>query len=545
MFAHQLRRFAGLATVRRLVAAAALVAALAASTLLVAVLQSPPFGVPNASAVYLVVVVGSGVVLGTGIAVATALAAFLLYDFLFIQPLYTLTVASFGEWLNLLLLLLVGVTIGRLTALQARRANEAERRLRESQAQFEISRLLAFAGPLEKAIPAILGRLTGDARMDRLWFTVRPGDRERTVGDTGPGGDPVPDTRTVTMLARTAGDLPARWVRAHGAVAPATRQPARPGQSVYRVRIEADGEHLGDLWAVRPRDRGLPDREATRLLAFAADQLGLALTRERLAREALASEVARQSDALKSALLASVSHDMRAPLASIRAAAGTLLDREVHLTSGELQETAATIDLEAERLDRIVRNLLDLSRIEGGALHPELEIHDLAAIVDPVLDRLRTALGGFRVRVSLPDDLPPVLVDAVFLDDVLTNLLENAARYAGPAADIAISSTVPRQGRVEIVIEDSGQGVPTDALPHLFDKFYRVPRPAEGARRGLGLGLSVVKGLVEAMGGDVVAARSPLGGLAVRLTVPATPPLPDDAPDTLAARAPSGAGGRS
>ena len=524
MLTPHLRRLADALTVKRLAAAAALLGSLTAATLLVALLQGKPFGVPNASAVYLVAVVGVGIAFGTGPAVATAVGAFLLYDFLFVPPLYELTVARFGEWLNLLLLLLVGVTIGQLTALQARRADEADRRLRESQAQFGISRMLALASSLGDAVPDVLDRLTRDAQVGRAWLTAQSDDREWVVGDTAPG-DPRPTGPIVATLARMPGELPERWVRASTSAGPgARRDDGGAGQSRYRVRIEVDGQHLGDLWAIRPRAKGAPDREATRLLALAADQLGLAMKRDRLTRAALTSEVARQSDALKSALVASVSHDMRTPLASIRAAAGTLMDPAVILTADEQRETAATIDQEAERLDRIVRNLLDLSRIEGGALHPDLEIQELVQIVDPVLDRLRPGLGGCHTRVSIPDDLPSVRVDAVFLDEILTNLVENAARYAGPAAEVAISATPAGDDRVDIVVEDSGPGVPPESLSLLFDKFYRVPSSRASAGRGIGIGLSVVKGLTEAMGGGVSAGRSQLGGLAVRVSVRSAAP---------------------
>jgi len=163
-----------------------------------------------------------------------------------------------------------------------------------------------------------------------------------------------------------------------------------------------------------------------------------------------------------------------------------------------------------------VRNMLDLSRIEAGALRPEIEALDVEDIVEPVIRRLLPVLDGRRVDVDLPRDLPPILADAVFADEVLGNLIDNAARYAPSPAPIRVAARCIGD-EVELVVEDGGPGVPPDLVPRLFERFYRVERPREGARRGMGLGLSVVKGLVEAMGGSVEVSASELGGLAVHV----------------------------
>ena len=204
--------------------------------------------------------------------------------------------------------------------------------------------------------------------------------------------------------------------------------------------MQADDQAFGWLRAQRPLDAGLPSREETRLLALAADQLALALRREDLRRAATQTEIARQSDALKSALLDAVSHDLRTPLASIRAAAGTLVDPELPPTAADARAAGTVIELEATRLDQLVRDVLDLSRIEGGGLRPDLEALDLRDVVEPIVERLRPALGEREVRVTLPDDLPPIAGDAVLLDAVVSNLVENAARHAPSPAAVAISA---------------------------------------------------------------------------------------------------------
>jgi two-component system sensor histidine kinase KdpD len=291
------------------------------------------------------------------------------------------------------------------------------------------------------------------------------------------------------------------------------------------VAIEAGTRSLGALWASREREIGAPRTEETRMLAAAADQIGQAIEQDRLRAEATSAELARRSDALKTALLDSVSHDLRTPLASIRAAAGSLMDRSVDWSADEETAIVTTIDREAERLNRLVTNLLDVSRIEAGGLRAESEPYAVDDIVGTAIGRLRPTLGRRTLTIDIPPDIPPVTVDATFIDQALTNVVENAVKYAPDGAPIRISARSAEPGRVRLLVEDGGPGVPAGALSRLFDKFYRVPRPGEGSRKGTGIGLTVVRGLVETMGGRVSAGPSELGGLAVAIDLAAAPPV--------------------
>ena len=207
-------------------------------------------------------------------------------------------------------------------------------------------------------------------------------------------------------------------------------------------------------------------------------------------------------------------------------AAGSLTDREVPLDVEAARQAGAAIDLEAQRLDRLVRAVLDLGRIEAGALRPDVEALDLRDVVEPAVDRLRPILGEREIAVDLPEDLPPVRADAVLLDTIIGNLLENAARHAPAPAPLAITARHVGD-RITLVVEDGGPGVPDEALVQLFEKFYRTERRVRDARPGLGVGLAVVRGFAEAMGGNVTADRSPLGGLRVSVTLMAVaaPPI--------------------
>ena len=508
---------------RRLAIRLLAIALLPLATLLIALVEGPPLEIADASPLYLIAVVGIAIVFGTGASIVAAFASFLLYDALFVEPRFTLAVDDPEEWLNLLLLLFVGIVIGRLAALQAERANDATRRAAESRALFRISRTLATATSVTEALPVIVDDLLAETRMERIWLARSEAGRDMVVADSGSG--PLPSNRIHVSLTRTPGDLPARWVQEHRPQERPGTDPPAPGVGLYRIVIAAGEEPVGSIWATRVRAEGHPDGEETRILSLAADQVGLAFRRERLIETANAAEIARQSEALKGALLDSVSHGFRTPLASIRAAAGSLLDPEVVWTDEGRREAARTIDAEAERLNVLVRNLLDMSRIEAGELHPSLEALDAEGLITPVVERVSRALGRPPVQIVFGPGLPPIRADASLFDEVLANLLENAARYA-PDAVTRVGVEACPDGRVRVRVEDAGPGVPAASLPHLFDKFYRVPRQGEGARRGLGIGLGVVKGLTVAMGGEVAASASPLGGLAVDVILYAAPEPP-------------------
>jgi two-component system sensor histidine kinase KdpD len=366
--------------------------------------------------------------------------------------------------------------------------------------------------------------------MDRIWFGLgtTPAE-ERTIADTAPG-EPLPIPAWQVVLQRSPGDEPARWVRMHVATAMVRRKADRA--TVHRVRVEASGEALGSVWALRARDEREPDRAETRILSAAADQLGQAIVRDRVDTERTNAEIARRGEALKTALLDSASHDLRTPLATIRAAAGSMLDESVAWTEQDRREAFLTIDSEAERMGRLIRNLLDLSRIEGGALKPELEPCDLDDLILQVTKRVGAGTTK-HLLIELPDALPPVLADQLYLSQVLANLLENAIRHGGD--EIRVRASVRPDDLVEVSVEDDGPGVPKAALSHLFEKFYQAGPPGESKRRGMGIGMTVVEGLTRAMGGQVAASRSALGGL--RVDVLLRPAL---VPDRLTAEGDAG-----
>jgi two-component system sensor histidine kinase KdpD len=512
-------------------AAVAAVIGLAISTALVALLEAA-LEIDNASAVFLVAVSAVAIFLGTWPAVATAAGAFLLYNFFFVDPRYTLTVSRPEELLTLVLLLFVGILISRLAGLQRQREQEAQRREREARALFSVSRELVQSERLGDAIAAVAHRLVEEAAMSRVWIGVGATvATERVAADSAtPTGVPTAGAPSAVashcVLHRDAAEGLAKWVRIRpptGGATPAASPVDGRGQRRYRIELRAGGEVVGSLWAERD-GKDLPQVEETRLLATAADQLGAAIRRDRLLAQAAELEIARRSDELKSAFVDSVSHDLRTPLSTIRAAAGSLADPAIDLPVDERRSIARAIDTEADRLNRLVSDLLDMSRIQGGALVPDLEIVPLDDLVRPAVDR---ASNGGRVRpieTRLPTDLPHVRVDAALLDRVLANLLDNALKHAGSEAPIRVTASRGDGETVALTVEDGGPGVPDESLGTIFERFSRLD-PAVHARRGFGLGLTIVRGLTEAMGGSVAADRSELGGLSVTLRLPIAEPM--------------------
>ena len=298
-----------------------------------------------------------------------------------------------------------------------------------------------------------------------------------------------------------------------------TRCRCRQFRRIVERALQAGGRRIGTLAIVRASPR--PGAADDRILTSVATQLAGAIERSRLRRRATEAEILRRTDELKNALLGAVSHDLRTPLASIVASAGSLRQTDVQWTDAERESFLSDIETEARRLSRIVSNLLDLSRMESGTLHPERSWYDLAALIDDVVGRLRPLTQDHPVEVRVPEDLPPVSLDYVEIDQVLSNLIENAARHTPGGTAIVISAHIAGP-EVVVEVSDDGPGVPSDALGRVFEPFFRGP--SGGTPRGTGLGLAVARGLVEAHGGRISVVNGGKGGAVFRFTLPIEQP---------------------
>jgi two-component system sensor histidine kinase KdpD len=494
------------------------VLSLAVATLVVGFFRDT-LGVPNPSAIYLVAVVATALVAGALGGAVASVAAFLLYNFYFTEPRHTFAINEPSEWLNVVILLFVGIVVGQLAASMRSRAETGRRREREARALFRLSRALATRLSTDTALNEICDILASETRVNAVRIGLGSESSERVAAAVGnadawsrPGPVPSPSRGVVNVLRRMPAEEPARWIKVHQGT---SRVTGPRSSETFRVRIEAADAALGSIWALRDRALGMPDATETRLLSAAADQIGQALVQDRFASESQAVEIARQSDALKSALLQSVSHDLRTPLATIRAASGTLSSNG--LNPEAVRESARAIDREAEYLNRLVTNLLDLSRIDADALKADTDAFELDDALARALERVRPRLGYRRVEIALR--APAVAIDPVLLDDAFTNVLDNVIRHTSPDAPLRIQADALDDRTVRLSVEDGGAGVPDGALGRLFDKFYRVPA-RRSEREGTGIGLAVARGMVEAMGGHVSARRSDLGGLAIDFDLP-------------------------
>jgi two-component system sensor histidine kinase KdpD len=253
----------------------------------------------------------------------------------------------------------------------------------------------------------------------------------------------------------------------------------------------------------------------------------VAVDRERLRGEATEADVLRRTSELKSALLNAVSHDLRTPLAAIIASAGSLRQADVTWSAEDRADFAESIELEAERLNRIVSNVLDLGRIEGGALRPARDWHDPALLLADVVERMRAHAQGTELVLELPDDLRPILLDPVEIDQVASNLIENAIRHAPPGTAVTVAGCTDDEG-LRVSIADSGPGVAASAVARVFEPFYRSSSDARSA--GSGIGLAVARGLVAAHGGRIWIEGREGGGACFTFVIPSPrAPEPNEA----------------
>jgi two-component system sensor histidine kinase KdpD len=251
------------------------------------------------------------------------------------------------------------------------------------------------------------------------------------------------------------------------------------------------------------------------LQAFAT-QLGLALEGARLASEADRARMDAETSSMRAALFASVTHDLRTPLASITASVTNLLDAEARMTEEDRMDLLGTILQEARRLNRLVGNLLDLARIRAGAVDSIKVPASINDVIEGTVARLQPLLGGTRIRLLLRDDVPDVPMDVDHIDQVITNVLENGARHAPPGSEITISSALWREA-VEVRISDHGEGIPADERDRVFQPFVRSDTLREG---GAGLGLSIARALIEDHGGRIWIEAAAGGGTAVIFRLP-------------------------
>lgn len=414
---------------------------------------------------------------GLGPGITAALCAFLEFNYLFIRPYYTFTVHHPGDLVILVVFLIVAVVISQLVGRATAGVLAATARERETTRLYELSTALAGLRDSRQIEQALGEQLFATFPCEHLEITL-------TDSDYRPARLPEGSPR-----------------------------PARPAELV--VPMQAVRGAMGEirLWRRQP---SISSGER-RLVKTFASQGALALERATLAQAESRARVLEESDRFKSSLLSSVSHDLRTPLATIKAAASSLRSGEISWDSPARQELLAAIDDETDHLNMLVGNLLDMSRIESGALHPQRRWNVLSEIVQSVLDRMRHMSGDHRLTVDIPEDLPLVPVDFVQMGQVFTNLISNSLKFAPPHTQVRLRAQARDDATLLVEVSNQGPPVPAEHLQGIFDKFYRMT--AADRVTGTGLGLSICKGIVEAHGGKIWAENLP-DGLAFKFTLP-------------------------
>jgi len=479
---------------------AGMVAGLAAVSVVIYLIQAR-IDIPNLSILYLLVVMFCAVTWGWWNALGAAVLAFLTYDFLFVEPRNTFTIHDPQEWLALLIFLIVAGVTSNLAARERARREQASRQAWTATLLYDISRSLA-GDDLFPGLRAVAQRLMSEFGLSGVVIAGSNDDGRLTpLISAGEVNDAVSTEPAGRIFSPPSGpDRAGRWIVIR----------ARSGTQrtpIANFPLRRDGRQIGMLRLVG-RSGPFADDE-TRVLATIADRVAVAFEREALREEANRAEVLRRTDELRTALLNSVSHDLRTPLAAIKASAESLLQSDVAWSDDDRQGFAAAIVREADRLNRLVGNLLDMSRIEGGALRPQRDWYDIGELIREVVSRLRSVLDGRPLNLEIDDDLPPLAIDYLMIDQVVTNLLENAVKYTPAGTPIDV-----RAQRINAVIRvslaDHGPGIPASKRLSVFGKFNRLE--TRSTVSGSGLGLAVSKGLVEGHGGRIWVEETPGGG---------------------------------
>ncbi|MDE1940088.1 MAG: GAF domain-containing protein, partial [Alphaproteobacteria bacterium] len=310
----------------------------------------------------------------------------------------------------------------------------------------------------------------------------------------------------------------AKWVWEHAT--PAGRgADSLPGAKRLYLPMRTGRGTVGVIGLDSAKPGPLLSPDQRRLFDALADQAALAIERVQLAEDVERTRLTSETEKLRAALLTSISHDLRTPLSVILGAASSLKSQEGTLAPTAHRELVGTIEEEAERLNRFIANLLDMTRLESGAVRPKFDLVDLGDIIGSALRRAGRVLDGHNVSLSLEPGLPLLRLDPVLFEQVLFNLLDNAGKYAPQGSRVDIRATA-QPGQVRLDILDEGNGIPAEDLERIFDKFYRV-QAADRKRAGTGLGLAISRGFVEAMGGTVTASnRTDRSGAIFTVTLP-------------------------
>ncbi|HLH06595.1 MAG TPA: ATP-binding protein [Terriglobales bacterium] len=458
---------------------------------------------PNLAVLYMLAVVFTALRWGRWAAVLSAISGALLFDYFFVPPYRSFSLSDVWYLITLIGLLSVGLLVSMLTLAAREEAAAARAREVQTAALYSLTKSLAAENDLDQIL-RVIGQHMFETFQTPIMMWM-PGDGGLAIRYCNEEFAPNEVTRVaaewVFESGQVAGYGTARFSDSRVYCLPLKTWRAVEG--VLGVRVDNAKEWLAPQ--LRP------------LLETFANQAALAITRAVLAKEAQRIEVIQEADKLQKALLNSISHNLRTPLSSVTGALNSVLEDGTLLDVSTQRELLKTAQEEARRLNQLLQNLLDMTRLEGGILHLKTELHDIQDAVGAALEQLATVAQQRPITISIPPNLPLVRMDFVPIVQVLVNLLDNALKYSPVDAPIEVGAALDAN-QVQIRVADSGKGIPEQYLQRVFEKFFRgAPAEAPG---GAGLGLSICKGLVEAHHGRIWAQRREQGGTEVIFSLP-------------------------
>ncbi|MCC7145249.1 MAG: sensor histidine kinase KdpD [Phycisphaeraceae bacterium] len=480
----------------------------------------PKFDLANLVMIYLAGVVFVAARFGRGVAVFTSILSVVVFDFVFVPPQLTLAVHDTQYLVTFIAMLSVAIVISALTARVREQAEAARLRERRTGALYRMTQALAAARGAQNLADTAM-RHVQEMFQARTAMLLPDESGRLTVRSAS-------DSR----IGRAANDGGvAQWVFDHRQFAGRGTDTLPAAEAMYIPLTTGHGS-VGVLAVHHAEPAYLLSPDQRLLLDAVVDQIALAFERDQLAQAAHKAQLQAETENLRSSLLSSVSHDLRTPLAVITGASSSLLEGK---PAPQVQrEMVQTIHEESERLTRLVGNLLDITRLEAGAVTLHKEWQPVEEVIGSALHRLERPLTGRQVRTAIPADLPMLEMDGVLMEQVLVNLLENAVKYTAPGSGISI--TAAQTGRqVQMEIADEGPGLAPGEEKKIFEKFYRGERCRE--QRGAGLGLAICRAIVEAHGGRIGAEnrQPPAQGAVFRVTIPVTGAAPTIEPETAGA----------
>jgi two-component system sensor histidine kinase KdpD len=447
---------------------------------------------------------------GRGPSVAATLASVLVFDFFFVPPRLTFAVSDVQYLITFSVMLGIGLLISELTSRLHAQLHASQQQENRTAQLFRMTRQLT-----ELAGSEFLVRTAG-----RQLTEVFDGEVVIYLRERG-GALALRYGENTTIAGSDINAVVAEWVSANDKAAGAGTD-TLPNATALFAPMVGSQRTLGAV-GVRPKDeRRLREPDQQRLLETCASLIALSIERDESVLEAHQAQLQIEAEQLRNSLLNSVSHDLRTPLATIAGSASSLLEN----CREQDRELLQSISDEARRLNRLFENLLDMARLDSGSVSVNQQWQVLEEIVGIALAAVKRELSQHRVRIDISRDFPLLKVDGFLIEQVLVNLLENAARYTPPGSEIEISAQASK-GRAEIRVGDNGPGLPAGSESKIFDKFFRGATVAPDGRRGVGLGLAICRAIVEAHGGRITAANRPGGGAEFTITLPRTERPPE------------------